>query len=1524
MKKYIITVFVIFSFLTTKAQLVNLCGTDTILLQVDNYKNGVIEWQESIDTISWATIPEVSGITYKFFPTQTKYYRAVVKTSTCDPLYSSITLVQLPPVSNAGTDRIVGDTIVTLLGNKVTGASGEWKTISGIGGKILSSENQNSKFTGNYNQNYLLVWTITNTCGQKSDTVSIKFEEIKSKNNFIVIDNTDQILSDSTELANGIYKIIFSDSTIAPYDSVMLIGIRDSLSFLRKVNSFNFQDSVYIFNTVQGSFEDLFQSGVLNIGDAVNQSIIQGTKKSAMLLPTRNTIKANANNKGLLLLYSKTVYNDNHSTLKSLKNTNGSNGLTISLPDVDIFKTNDGGFKLSIEDSYIRIDPNFVLDFKYSFPATLTSLRLGLDNAQFEYNYKTKIEASSSINFVDADKTITKVTSYILIQAGPVPIVVTANFEIKASCNIGISAGVLIEEKKDYIKNITAMVAGNNTQNLSLVTNSTETSTHEENFALQGTMTSEFKLGPEISFKVYDFVGPYFNLPLKAELGICANTDRNWDANATLSVEGNLGAKAKILGLTLFDFNYDIFNGLYLNTIKMPYQLELLSGNFQSGKSGEKLPNLINCKVTSNLGFAVPFVPVKFELENGNGSVPDKVSYTDIFGLVSEAWTLGVNAENKLKVSVLDCDNQDIENSPMFVYASSSNAPYNCTNSDLNISLKTNQTYSYPFVTGGTVPYLYSLNGIDYSSQTPQFKSSSPGNYTVYVKDKNQCKVERSFTINVPDKCKNSNLNLDILTQANTLQLSGKNGIPPYQFSVDNQNNFSVNNLYNNLTTGNHNVYIKDASNCVALNTVKIEKQSIALIAIQPVDSAKYVELISLVFKWQAGTYAMNQVYDLYLKKGNEAYTLIASNLTIPNYTFNSQLTNDTSYTWKVVVKDQNGIQKDFREFTFTTASNNSSTPIIPKLLQPANDTTVYGLPVTLRWQLQSGDFKYDLYLDTLNATKLIANNLNNNEYVLNKLIIGKKYYWKVKIKSLVSGENKQSYVWHFIPNQTSVTTVSDIDGNFYKTVKIGTQLWMAENLKTTKYNDGTAIPNVTDGTAWGGLSTPAYCWYNNDATTYKATYGALYNWYVVKTGKLCPTGWHVHTDAEWTTLTTFLGGESVAGGKLKETGTTHWQSPNTGATNETGFTALPGGYRNLGGGAFSWVGLGGYWWGSSEIGAGSAWFRSVYYYGSVAYHSLNAEGYGYSVRCVKNDTILQVLLPSLTTNGISNITQTTAVSGGKITSDGGASITARGICWSTNQNATTADNKTTDSSGIGNFTSSLTGLITNTTYYVRAFATNSSGTGYGNEISFKTLSDTSSETVTDVDGNVYKTVTIGTQVWMAENLKTTTYNNGTTIPNVTDGTTWAALITPAYCWYNNDASTNKATYGTLYNWYTVNTSMLCPTGWHVPTDDEWTTLTTFLGGESIAGGKLKEIGTTHWSSPNIGADNSSGFTALPGGYRNYDGNFITNGNYGVWWSSSESSTSNAWYRDMIYGYSIVERSSYKELDGFSVRCLRD
>ncbi len=184
--------------------------------------------------------------------------------------------------------------------------------------------------------------------------------------------------------------------------------------------------------------------------------------------------------------------------------------------------------------------------------------------------------------------------------------------------------------------------------------------------------------------------------------------------------------------------------------------------------------------------------------------------------------------------------------------------------------------------------------------------------------------------------------------------------------------------------------------------------------------------------------------------------------------------------------------------------------------------------------------------------------------------------------------------------------------------------------------------------------------------------------------------------------------------------------------------------------------------------------------------------------------------------------------------------------------------------------------------------------------------------------------ITIGTQQWMIVNLDVETYRNGDTIPQVTDKAAWPALTTGAWCYYNNDAA-NGAKYGKLYNWYAVNDLRgLAPQGWHIPNDAEWTTLSTLLGGEVLAGGKLKEVGTLNWQRPNTKATNESGFSALPGGARDYGGTFNNVGGYGYWWSATVGNSPYAWYRYLYYDGGSLGRTNVIKKIGFSVRCLRD
>lgn len=311
--------------------------------------------------------------------------------------------------------------------------------------------------------------------------------------------------------------------------------------------------------------------------------------------------------------------------------------------------------------------------------------------------------------------------------------------------------------------------------------------------------------------------------------------------------------------------------------------------------------------------------------------------------------------------------------------------------------------------------------------------------------------------------------------------------------------------------------------------------------------------------------------------------------------------------------------------------------------------------------------------------------------------------------------------------------------------------------------------------------------------------------------------------------------------------------------------------------------------------------------------------------------------LPSVITISAQAIGLDSALVGGDVRSDGGSFVVLRGICYGTTSNPNMGDSRVESGSGLGIFTNVLRGLTPSTTYYARAFAKNLNGVVvYGNTVSFVTGSlvpafSCGTSTVSDTDGNVYNTVLINQQCWMRSNLRVGRYRNGTSIPNTTGSTAWSQTntsFTGSWCNYNN-STTNGTTYGRLYNGYAVaDVRGLCPSGWHVPSDAEWTNLTTYLGGESWAGAALKSMSQLPtvggWTAPNTNATNSSGFTGLAGGYRVTNGGFFAVSDYGGWWSSSTAGTGLAWARLLWYGSSSVDRASYDQRFGFSVRCIKD
>jgi uncharacterized protein (TIGR02145 family) len=529
---------------------------------------------------------------------------------------------------------------------------------------------------------------------------------------------------------------------------------------------------------------------------------------------------------------------------------------------------------------------------------------------------------------------------------------------------------------------------------------------------------------------------------------------------------------------------------------------------------------------------------------------------------------------------------------------------------------------------------------------------------------------------------------------------------------------------------------------------------------------------------------------------------------------------------------------------------------------------------------------------------------------------------------------------------QTSLT----YDGRTYDLVEIGGQCWFADNLATDQYRNGDAIPTGLSMANWQTTTAGTYAINNNTASN-DVTYGKLYNWFTtVDTRGLCPTGWHVPTDCEWMYLENSLGMSlqeqeltgyrGSEGGALKAT--TGWNAPNTGATNSSGFTALPGGYRFYGG-TYNFIGYDGVWWSSAVDNSDLAWYRELNYNGSSVYRDSTSKQVGFSIRCLKDSEtpILQGCTNAQACNYNDSATQDdgSCLIQGASCNDGNANTTNDVIDGNCTCSGVLMVNGCTNvqacnynpSANVDNGSCLIPGAScndgnANTANDVINANCQCAGTATGNGVFAP------GNGVTDIDGNFYLSIIINGQEWMQKNLAVSKYRNGDPIPTGLSDITWSNTTSGAYALYNNDAA-NNTTYGKLYNWYAVNDSRgLCPTGWHVPNDAEWTTLINYLDPNqnssangiqsSVAGGKMKS--TTGWNFPITDAPNESGFTGLPGGYRNTNGLDYSIGYYGKWWSSTESNSSDAWYR-ILYSYdSSVARTSTNKHYGFSVRCVRD
>ena len=611
-----------------------------------------------------------------------------------------------------------------------------------------------------------------------------------------------------------------------------------------------------------------------------------------------------------------------------------------------------------------------------------------------------------------------------------------------------------------------------------------------------------------------------------------------------------------------------------------------------------------------------------------------------------------------------------------------------------------------------------------------------------------------------------------------------------------------------------------------------------------------------------------------------------------------------------------------------------SVTPSAWASLSASMNPVYPGTPVTFTAAATGGGtnpqfqwFVNNVYVTTTSGT--FTYTPSNNDLVLCALVAG----------SVPCIASNGQYAWvtmivYGTGNPCPGTSPVSYSGKIYNTVLIGNQCWLRENL-----NLGTLIPSGQEMANNGIIE--KYCNYNSE--TYCSQYGGLYQWnelmnYTSSSNSnpsgrqgICPAGWHLPSDPEWCQLETWVDPTVVcansglrgtdAGGKLKEALYANWNSPNTGATNSSGFTGLPGGFR-MNDGTISGVNTYGIFWTTTELSSSDSWFRGLNYNAASANRNTMSKTNGYAARCLKDCT--PASSPASGTHTSASL---------QITWNWNAVPGATGYKWNTTNNLATAVDMGTATSKI------QTGLQCETVYVSFVWAYNACGYSAGTYMQDTTASCfLCGQSFWDMrDGTEYPTIQIGSQCWMAKNL-----NTGTMIFSVNQSNNGTI---EKYCYLNLEANCN--TYGAIYQWnelmnYTSPSSSnpsgrkgICPDGWHMPSDAEWCQMNSFLDptvnctltnttGTDI-GGKLKETGTSHWNAPNTGATNASGYTALPGGFKDPVGSYLNRSTNAYFWTSTNSTLSGTFFAYSLGHTSAqIQKGAFGSIEGLSGRCVRD
>lgn len=815
MRRITFLILLLITTLNSFSQEVITCVNDSIKLKTKNYQFGVIEWEKSIDGENWEKIENELDTTYVFKTDITAYYRAVNKLPNCEPKYSGATLVQRPPKANAGFDRLINDDNLFLSGNTEPNSTGIWEIYEGTNGSFEDNTKADTRFTATTGD-YKLIWTLQNSCGVSKDTVLVSIAENQYYDKIVIVDETDQVLSTQQEIENGNYTILFSDPVPQIDTETILVGTTER-GYLRRVESVNQTDNTFIMTTSQGKLEDILLDGGFDLAKITSlDTLLTSSKSKYKKLSKRPTRKEILQNKNLQKGVHYFIVEENVKSLennaKLYKNDNDEKNTTLSfnlngnLVDTDELTINLNG--------NLTFTPNAFAE--YNKKPLWPKFAAGFNNAKLINEFTFNLTSNTNHNLLDKEFSLFNYIKVAYILVGGVPVLVTTDIDFEGKISAEASTSLVFQHTFTNAITANAEISYNIGSGWDKEFGIDVKNNFENNLEISGSVVQKLEIGPKISFKVYDVIGPYAAFKLTEKFKLCAKSTNsnpfNWNGDFDIGSKITAGINAKVLGKDLFDFSdTKERNGLY--KLRFPYKLEYFLGNNQQYNIGEPLEHEPTVFISNNKGKGVANVPVKFEVDpNTTDTVSEVYVLTDAAGYARTTWTINSDNSSILRAKVVDCDDKNIGNSP-YIFRATEKKVFDCSTTSLSLNYKIDNNILTPIALRGLAPYTYSLDNTTYSSEKPEITLIDNNTYTLFVKDNNECIASISYIHKAFD-CNNSNLTIQTSIYGRNIVANVTGGNPPYEYSIDNGISYSFNNTFNNLENKSYEIKVKDANGC--------------------------------------------------------------------------------------------------------------------------------------------------------------------------------------------------------------------------------------------------------------------------------------------------------------------------------------------------------------------------------------------------------------------------------------------------------------------------------------------------------------------------------------------------------------------------------------------------------------------------------------------------------------------------------------------------------------------------------------